>query len=249
MDYFKNFPTIAYAFGNEASADLFRNISIYSTVIDEIKDNISFYNNYTIQEFERADQLSQRLYGTPSFHWTFYLVNNHIRERGWPLSNRDLILKAQKEYPYTTLTTTTTLTDRFRLGQTVTGNTSGASGVIDHRHLNIGQLIIKGVSGTFVDGETVSSLTIVDRPEKPINTVETIALTSSGPEYLSAHHYINGSSERVDIDPTVGPGALLTEVTYLDRYVEFNDELKEIKVIKPSRIIDVTNSFKEALAS
>ena len=249
MSFFKNFPIVDYRFGNESNPDRFENISLYADVIDTIKDNVAFYQKTTIQEFQRSDQLSQKLYGTPSFYWTFYLMNDHIRERGWPLNNRELLEKAQKDFPYTTLTTRTTLTDRFRIGQTITGNTSGASGIINQRRLDLGQLIIDDVSGTFLAGETISSLTIVDRPEKPINTVETIVLQSSSLEYLAARYYTDTSSNMVDIDPAVGPGAFLTEITNLDEMVIKNDELKVISVIKPSSINSVTRAFKQAIAS
>jgi len=247
MSFFTYFPRVEYRFGNEQNPDVFRNISVYADIIDQIKDNIAFYYDYTIEEFERADQLSYKLYGTTDYHWTFYLLNDNIRERGWPLNNRELMDKVKKQYPHTTLTTKTPLTNRFRLGQTVTGNSSAAEGLITHRNLDLGQLTVKNVSGTFTAGETLTSLTIVDRPTLPINTAETIILESSELQYLAAHHYEDADKKYVDIDPSVGPGALLTEVTNLDRFVRFNDELKEIRIIKPDSINQVVRAFREAI--
>ena len=74
-------------------------------------------------------------------------------------------------------------------------------------------------------------------------------LFSSSLEYLSAHHYENVSGEVVDIDPEVGPGAQLTEVTYLDRLFTQNDDLKQIRIIKPSSLNSVVSSFREAVSS
>ena len=242
MQYFKNFPAVPYGFGDESLPSVFRNLSLYATVIDEVRNNIAFYQDYHIQEFERPDQVSYKLYGTPNFHWTFYFMNDNIRERGWPLSNRDIIAKAQKLYSLNTITTRTLLVDRFKIGQTISGTVSGATAKIDHRHLNIGQLVVSSVVGTFRAGETVQS-TNAD------GIVEEIVVTSFEEEYNSAHHYENAAGEYVDIDPTVGPGAQLTEVTYLDRLVNENDELKQIRVIKPTSVVDVTNAFKEAIRS
>jgi len=249
MSYFEFFPDTQYRFGDEATPDTFENIAIYADVVDQIKDNIAFYYDYTIEEFERADQLSTKLYGTPIYHWTFYLLNDHIRERGWPLNNREVFTYIEKNYPDITITTRDNLADKFRVGQTVTGNTSGATGLIVRRRIDMGQMILKNVSGTFIAGETLSSLTIEDRPLKPLNTVETLQIVSTSEEYLSARHYVNGDNERVTIDPTVGPGALLTEITYLDYLLEQNDELKQIRVIKPSSINRVVNAFSEAVRS
>lgn len=242
MQYFKNFPAVPYGFGDESLPNVFRNLSLYATVIDEVRNNIAFYQDYHIQEFERPDQVSYKLYGTPNFHWTFYFMNDKIRERGWPLSNRDIIEKANKIYSDKVITTRTLLVDRFKMGQTITGTESGATGKIDHRHLNLGQLVIENSVGTFRAGETVQS-TNAD------GIVEEIVVTSFEEEYNSAHHYENAAGEYVDIDPTVGPGAQLTEVTYLDRLVNENDELKQIRVIKPTSVVDVTNAFKEAIRS
>lgn len=242
MSYFNVFPDVPYRFGDELTDDIFQNISVYATIVDEIKDNVAFYQDYYIKEFERSDQLSYKLYNTPNYYWTFYLMNNNIRERGWPLNNRDIMAKAKKEYNLTTLTTRTPLVGRFKIGQTITGNTSGATATIDHRHLDLGQLVVKNISGSFITGETISSVN--ENAE-----VETIILTSSSLEYLAAHHYENAAGEYVDIDPTIGPGALLTEITYLDRLVASNEELKTIKIIKPSAIIPIVKTFREAIRS
>ena len=240
MNYFKYFPVTAYGFGNETLPDLFRNIAVYADIIDQIKENVSFYNDYYIQEFERPDQLSYKLYGTPNYHWTFWLMNDKIRERGWPLTNRALNKKIEKDYKNKVITTKTTLTDRFKLNQTAIGNASGATAVIDHRHLNLGQIVLRNTTGTFQVGETISSI-------NSDNIVETIIVTSFENEYNSAHHYEDADGNYVDINPAVGPGALLTEITYADRYISLNDELKTIRVIKPQNITEVVNAYREAL--
>lgn len=242
MSYFKYFPRVDYLFGNEQRPDQFENISVYTEIIDSIKNNISFYTDYYIQDGERPDQTSYNLYGTTTAHWTFFLMNDKIREQGWPLTNREIYEKAQKDYSKTVLTTQTILTDKLKVGQTITGTSSGATGVIDKRYLDLGQLILTNTTGTFIDGETVTSINDND-------ILEIITLSSVAKQYLSAHHYENTSGEVVDIDPTVGPGALLSEVTYLDRYISLNDALKQIRIIKPEIMPNVLKSYREAISS
>lgn len=241
MSYFKNFPLIDYKFGNETSLTAFRDISAYSDVVDQIKDDVTFYQDYYIQEGERADQLSYRFYNTPNLHWLFYIVNDNIRESGWPVTNTRLIEKAKVDYPETTLTTRTPLYDKFKVGQTISGNESAATATVSHRHLDLGQLVVD-TSDTFIAGEAVTS-TNAD------GETETIILQSSSLEYLSAHHYENSDKEYVDIDPTVGPGTLLTEVTYLDRLIRHNDSLKQIKVLKPEVARQIISAFKESMSA
>jgi len=251
MSYFEFFPDTPYRFGDEANPDTFENIAIYADIIDQIKENVAFYYDYVIEEFERPDQLSQKLYGTPIYHWTFFLLNNNIRSRGWPISNEELVAKAIELYPNTVLTTRTQITSLnpslttdsiFQVGRTVSGNISGASGTIVSRNLDLGQIIINNVTGTFNEGETISSIA-------ENGDVQTIVLESSSLEYNAAHHYENTSGETVDIDPTSGPGAFLVEVTNLDRLEIQNEELKQIKIIKPASIIQVVSSFREAVRS
>lgn len=238
MSYFKDFPRALYNFGNEVSPEEIQDLSTYIDIIDTVKDDASVFNKYYILDNERPDQLSYKLYGSPNFHWTFFLMNDNIREQGWPLSNREILDLAMKEHPLYTLTTKTVLTDKFKIGQTVNGLTSGATGTIDHRHLDLGQLVLKDTVGTFLSGETVES----------INS-ETIVVTSYGAEYLSAHHYEDANELTVDIDPSVGPGALINEVTYLDRYIKLNDNLKEIAVLKRDSLIQIVEAYTEALKS
>ena len=241
-NYFQYFPRSFYLFGDETRSDIFQNITIYADVIDQIRDNTTIYNDYYIQDNERPDQTSFNIYGNTNFHWTFYLMNNKLREQGWPLSRSNVLRYAQKKYPNKTITTRTRLTSLtgfFKTGDTIEGRDSGATAKIIHRNLDLGQLFINGISGTFQPGELLQMS----------GTLDTVLVHSISDEYLSAHHYEDASKVITDIDPTVGPGALLTEVTYLDRAHSENDNLKQIRVIKPSLIIDVVNSFREAVAS
>lgn len=250
MNYFKFFPTTFYSFGDETTSDVTRNIAAYASVIDEIKDQIAFYSTVYIQEGERPDQLSQRLYGTPNHHWTFFLINDKLKERGWPVSNREILKKAAKDYPYYVVTTQTPIGNIFKIGQTITGSGSGTQGTVNHRHVDLGQIVLSnltGGTGAFIVGETISSV-------NADNVTESAVLTGASLEYNSAHHFVNGSSETVDINPATGLSyddtpVALAEVTYLDRLVNQNDDLKAIRVIKPGVMADVIKSFRQAISN
>ena len=242
MPYFQYFPRVNYKFGDETLPDIFTNISRYASVLDDVRDNIAFYFDYTISEFERPDQTSFKIYGTTDYHWTFFAMNDHIRERGWPLTNREIIAKAIADYPNTTLVTRTPLAGKFKVGQTVEGVVSAATGTILHKNVDLGQVTLSSIVGSFSAGELISST-------NSDGEIEQITLTSSSLEYLAAHHYENSDKEYVDIDPTVGPGALINEITNQDRYISLNDELKDIRIIKPDSINQVINAFRGAIAS
>ena len=241
-EYFKYFPVVDYKFGDETDLARFENIAVYSNVIDQIADASTLYEYYNILPNERPDQVSQKLYATPNYHWTFYLMNPSIREQRWPLSEEALWQRSLTKYNTRVITTRTKLTDKFKVGQTITGSTSSATAVIGKRNLDLGQLFLETVVDTFVAGENVTSV-------NADGDTETIVVTSFEFQYNAAHHYINSSNAWVDIDPEVGPGAQLTEVTWFERLQEFNDANRRIKIIKPGIIRDVVRSFRDAVSS
>ena len=242
MRYFNEFEKLLYKFGNEESTVAFQNITSYVDVIDEIKDNASFYNSYTIPEGFRPDQLSDYLYGTPMYYWTFYLMNDHTRERGWPLTNAELEVVVKEEFDHIVITTKGSLVNQFEIGQTVSGSTSASTGTIVHRNLDLGQIMLTGTS-LFTAGETATSQISVEGA--PV--VQSLVVTSSENEYNAAHRYENSDGETVDIDPAVGPGAQLTEITNWDNYHAQNEELKIIRIPKPELISQIVSSYKKAI--
>lgn len=253
MQYFNDFNKAFYKFGDEVDTVIFQDLSQYTDIVDQVKDGISFLNFHTIQEGFRPDQVSIQLYGTPLNYWTFYLLNDDIREQGWPLTNTELNNYVQKIFPNTVLNTREPFATKFKVGQTITGTVSGASGVIIKRNLDLGQIVIDGVSTFKSDGEPVLST-------NPDGVNETLQLTSAVKEYQSASHYVNGSGEIVDLgidsdqsSSTFGgllpPGAQITEKTHEDVYFATNENLRQIKVIKPNIINNVISSFKKSIRS
>ena len=239
-NFFKFFPVIDYNFGDNGSTDKFENISIYANVVDQVVNNVSSYQDYYVLPGERPDQVSQKLYSTPNYHWTFFLMNDSVRESGWPLSPQQLFEEAEYRYSTRVITTRTKLTDKFKVGQTITGNSSAATAIIEKRNLDLGQLYLVEVSGTFTAGETINST-------NGDGDIEVITATSFEFQYNAAHHYTNSEGHIVDIDPEVGPGAQLTEVTWLERLQAINDAKRQLKIIKPSIIGEVTRSFRDAV--
>lgn len=235
MAYFKNFPDIDYKFGNELYNTTTPNLSVYTDVIDSVKDQLAFYEFYTIQG-ERPDQLSYKLYGNPSYYWTFFLMNDTIRRQGWPLGQLEIEEYARKVHGNTTVTTRSTIGECFVVGGTVTGITSQVTGTVVRRNLDLGQIVISGTKAF-----TASELLQCD------TTGEYVTIFSSEEEYNSPKEYLDADGLFTDIIPEDGPGALLTEVSYMDYYKAENEKLSEIRIIKPQAINSVINAFNQAI--
>lgn len=239
MNYFQYYPVTTYKFGEETIEEAFRNIGVYVDIDANVVSDTTFYNDYYIQEGERPDQVSYKLYGDPSYHWTFYAINEKIKKSGWPVSNVKLLSIVQLEFPNTVITTTNPITDIFKKGEVIREISSGKTGKVLHKNHDLGQIVFEGTV-SFSSGETLE-----DENENQITMSGGV-----GKEYEVAHHYINSDKEWVDIVDTNGlvqsdPQA--TPVSLFDMYSETNDELKTIKVIKPSRILQITDAFKNAL--
>ena len=207
--------------------------------VDQLKDDTTSYGTYDILDGDRPDQVSFKLYGTPNYHWTFYYLNDKLRRQGWPLSYRELTANVKKLYPNRTLVIKEHLLTKFQVGETVTGSSSAATGLIVRRNLDLGQIIVKPTNNKTFQAEVITNT--IDG----VTNSSTVASTSL--EYLSAHHYEDTSGNTVDIDPTQAIGAELVEKTYLDRYVTENDEVRRIKVFSPELISIIVQKFEDEL--
>lgn len=237
--YFKNFPLTDYNFGLNIPSVRFQNLSAYVDVIDQIKDNLSFYTYHNIQEGDRPDQVSQQLYGSTDFYWTFFLLNSTLREQGWPLSYDTLLKLINKQFPNTVVETRSNLTGIFKVGQTVTGSTSGETGVIVHRNLDLGQLTIKGTK--YFNGSEVLTSQVGEE-------VQSITLISSISEKNATRYWetvVNGKKEQVDINPYDARPSAYTPISNFDYFITKNDELKSISVLKPDVVRDVFNEYQD----
>ena len=175
MSYFTNYPTVNYKFGNESTAVAVQDIGAYIDLIDRVKDDISFYQEYNLRDGDRPDQVSNDLYGSPDYHWTFYLLNDDIKERGWPLTRSRISDKAKEEYPNIVFTTRANIAEQFLVGSNIEGQASGVTGKILRRRPDMGQIIVEK---TPVDRVFTGTPTINSELEIELTTAETFVNTS-----------------------------------------------------------------------
>ena len=182
MSYFSRFPKAAYDFNREgvlnSVVDIFRQVRPLQNYVD----NFSAYRFHEIQDGERPDVLSKRLYDTPDFYWTFFLINDHLHDglSSWPMTTLNLQEYIKKEYNGYALETrpnikrdtdggitefensiASTVKDQdqgaFTPGTTVTlsqGGTQTATGTVRRKDIYLNQLVIQDVTGTPVSDGT-----------------------------------------------------------------------------------------------
>lgn len=238
MSYFDKFPSSLYTFAN-GEQGVMQNLSVYAEVLDEVKTNSAFYKDYYIRNGDRPDNVAFTLYENPTLHWTLFMMNDHLREQGWPLDYVEIVEKAKKDFPYITLTTEESIIEDFAVGSTVTGNTSAAKGTIVSRDLDLGQVVI----------ETTNQYSFqADELLNAQDTFEQLQLVAAEEQYLAAHHYLQDGEiytnklDLVDDDTYV-------EVTNLEFYIQENDKLRQIVVLKPSSVNKVVQMFRKSISA
>lgn len=236
MSYFNKFPSSLYTFVN-GERGVIQNISAYVEMLDEVKTNSAFYKNYYIRNGDRPDNVSFEVYENPQLHWTFYIMNDHLREQGWPLDHLDIIEKAKEDFPYVSLSTDDTIAMIFKIGDTVEGNTSEAIGTIIDRNLELGQLIVETSNTKKFQSDEL--LNLVGSPSQ-------LQLTAAEDQYLAANHYLQDGDIYTNKDDLTD-GVTYVEVTNLDLYIQENDKLRQIIILKPTSVNKVVQMFREAI--
>ena len=214
MAYFTKYPKIRYPFGGLSTTSVIQDIGVYIDLIDRIKDDASYYKEYPIRAGDRPDTVSQALYGTPDYYWTFFLLNDDLKLRGWPLSDQAITQKAKEEYPNKVLVTRENMTGRFQVGDTIRGLNSGAHGKVLRRRPDMGQIIVQPIpnpdpgpneSATaiipFEDDEDAESIRVVQDADGEFIGAPSMRIDRVVDEYNAKHHYENGDGEHVDIFP------------------------------------------------
>jgi len=246
MDYFKYFPTIDYMFGDHAQKDKFRNISIYTDVIDQVKDNLTMYEDYNILDGERPDNVSQKIYDTPEYHWTFYMLNDKIREKGWPLTQKKLYEFALRKYPFKVMNLSIDISTILKVGQTITGVNNGATAKIIHRDTDLLQLVLTDVNGNITSTQGYQTI----NADGSTTTIAASDVSSIVDQINATHHIENTSGEHIDLIDSNGDFVLGTgdiPVTNLEELVRVNDSLKQIRVFRPGNIDQIADAFKQAI--
>ena len=265
MSFFKQFPTISYDF--DRSGVLQNVVNIYRSVrpLQLFADNFSTYTYYNIKNGERPDIVSQRLYGSTNYYWTFFILNDFLHDglAAWPMSQEKLQTYMATEYSGTVINTNpqiqrdqdqsiidhrNSLAGRFTLGETITGGTSGATGTLHKKDLDLNQIVLKNVTGTFVGEPGVISEALTGSTSNDsVGTYEVF-------KYLDApHHYFLTSdpehriqTNAVFIEGGVQSGQLSYQSNraYLE---EKNDSRSKIRVIQPEYVTQFADEFQRML--
>jgi len=234
--YFKNIKNVIIDVDGSGNVDILKNLTAKAKVSDALINNAGFYQTVEVIDGERPDHLSQRLYGSDIYHWTFLLLNPQIKNiwDDWPMKYSQLIEYCTNKYQYLAADTDDSLVDKFVLNETVQGQVSGATGKVKEIHVNMGYVVIEKISGTFtITGETIYG----------INSQNSIACNFIKSQAYAPHHHIDDSTGEWVKRRTAGT----TAYTYIDYESAVTEQNRQIKCIKPEHISEVASKFQEMM--
>ena len=273
--YFINFPTVPYLFGNEDQPVQFQKLSKYVDTIDSFRELTSTYIEYEIRDFERPDTLAYSLYGKSEYEWTFFLMNERLREVGWPMATYELNLAAKNRYfknyiaklDVSTAEELAAFADIYNVGQSVTFNIPSRDLLLQNNQ----ELLTQGGSTILTEGNIASDkigkvlkkdldvgeITIrVNSGFDPTGSgglayadgSNAVSLSNTVYEYEGTHHYENADGEWVNIflDPAEVT-ANAVPVTNLEYLTRQNDEARKIRIIKKDNIEALVGEFKRQM--
>ena len=233
--YFANIPSVAIDVDGSGNLDALKNLTARAKVSDALLNSGGFYETVTIEDGERPDHLSKRLYNVETYHWTFLILNPQIKNiwDDWPMSTNQLLDYVTNKYQYLAADTDDDLNNKFTVGETVTGSVSGAKGVVKEIHVNLGYVTIELTSGTFtITGETINGAT----------SGSVAACNFIKSEAYAPHHHRNTSGVRVKRSDVTVP------YTLLDYETAIMDQNRQIKTIKPEHINTIAQAFVTSMA-
>lgn len=100
MSFFDKFPKTSYSIENDGIQNSIIDIFRYVDVKDKLADSSTSYGYVDILDGERPDNLSHRLYGTPDYYWTFFILNDDLKQglTAWPKSYNELKNKLSNDF-------------------------------------------------------------------------------------------------------------------------------------------------------
>ena len=256
-NFFKQFPIRGYKFKENDSVtivvDIFKHVRLDSNV-----DDLNAYTYYEIMDGERPDQVSQKLYDTPDYYWTFFLINDNLTDglHAWPKGYVELQNYISQKYTNHVLTsyinpgeigTGHFVFDKFIIGETIQGNNSGSTATILERQGNMNRLILSNISGSFDNDDFITGLESGDTLLRD-STYD----FSVEEEQVAAHHYENSDGievPRVEFNKaeTSGPSPEFTEIPNRKYEVDLNDSKQNIRVLHSGVIENFARTYKKLI--
>jgi len=270
MSFFKQFPLVDYDIGLNGTINKMVNLFRSVRPIRSFVDNPSLYTYYEIKNGERPDVVSQQLYGTSEFYWTFFVINEFLHDgyKVWPMSQEQLYKYIQEEYDGYAISTRVAFIDStiqnsiaglFEIGELISGSTSDAQGTLTKKDIDLNQLVVQNMTNNLAfhgrrdDGSGNTPFESISGSK----TFDDVSTFEVWPYAEAPHHYYMLDDEGVkrqftnmshifDTEYAVGSSAL-KYVSNRQYLYDQNDKRSKIRVISPNAIGEFVDKFEKLI--
>lgn len=254
MSFFRQFPKTAYDFEDNGIdtkiVDLFRFVKINDAYLDDL----SLYTYYQVSNGERPDVVSNKLYGSPEYYWTFFIANEQLKTglSGWPMSSGEFDSYLEDEYSGTVIETWPyrnyqgASVGTYAIGEQVHGSLSGASGYVVSKDAQMSQVLLRDVDGTF---RSNSNETLYGETSASNVGIARVYLHRDAPHHFEDsdgnivynQRFINESPTSED------PTQSLSTITNYEYEMQLNDERGNIRIVRPEAVYAFAKKFRELI--
>ena len=228
--YFKSFPYTLYSLDDISTVQVVTNITNRVSLSDEVKTNLSLYDEYDIRDGDTPELVADRFYSNPELHWLILHYNEIIDPRfDWPLDTNNI--NRQVASKYANVNGIHHYEDAN--GNYVNGNVYLLSSN-DFTEFNIDDVIIN-ITNTGTGYIT----------QKNSSSNVRVTVTTGG--FISGDRIrnISNTSSSANITSTVLlSGTPVTNYTYED---EVNESKRKIKILKTAYVDAIVSDFKKKL--
>ena len=99
MAFFEKFPRFRYDINKDGKAVFAVDILKRIAFREAIRNQSNYFQNYTIEDGETPEIVSNKFYNTPNLHWTILLLNETLNPFfDWPMSDHSIGKYVEKKY-------------------------------------------------------------------------------------------------------------------------------------------------------
>lgn len=241
--YFANFPKIVYDFDltngvdYRIVTDVTRNVRLRKQILE----NISLYDYYDIAEGETPEIISEKIYGTPYYHWVIMLVNQRYDYvNDFPLTQLELDTHIDKKYG----------NKKYHVHDyKVDGFIKEGVNIITLRDSNLdgGGIGMMAVGKVLVSVENGYEARIDDILVESDNTTVQVEVSLRTGKFLQDElvTVLNENTYAEVVSSTV-PGQYTTTSNY-DYEFALNESKRRIKIVDPKLVEQIVKEFKDIL--
>ena len=228
--YFKSFPYTLYTLDDISTVQVVTNITNRVSLPDEVKTNLSLYDEYDIRDGETPEMVADKFYSNPELHWLILHYNEIIDPRfDWPLDTNNLNRQVASKYANVNgihhyedangnyvngnvyLLSSSDFTE-FNIDDAITNITNTGTGYITQKNSS-SNVSVTVTTGGFISGDRIRNIS---------NTSSSANITST----------------------VVLSGTPVTNYTYED---EVNESKRKIKILKNAYVDAIVSEFKKKL--